>query len=152
MVKMSQSKASTVFSLCYFSKKNQKIFSSRNRPGCFGRYGAILYSRCGLGSHHDFPGECQGLFWRDFIGGFKNLWYHVWLKMFEDLSKRKKVAYFLGRHSVYWSAFMRGVGCKHHHLGRSRLAVLRDGDVRANDYIMISLISEFCWREISWCH
>ena len=33
MVKMSDSKASKVFPLRYFSKK--KIFSSRNRAGCF---------------------------------------------------------------------------------------------------------------------
>lgn len=50
------------FQFATLFQKEQKIFSGRNRPGCFGRYGAILYSRCGLGSHHDFPGECQWVF------------------------------------------------------------------------------------------
>lgn len=105
MVKMSQSKASTVFSLRHFSKKNKRssavVIDLDALEGMVQSYTPDV----GLVLTMIFQVNVNGFFWRDFIGGrgFKKcgtMFSWRCFKIFQDVSNRTKVAYFLGRHSV----------------------------------------------------
>lgn len=105
---MSQSKASTVFPFGDTFPKNRKIFSSCNGPGCFEGMVQSYTPDVGLVLTMIFQVNVNVFFWCDFIGGrgFKRckkcgtMFSWRCFKIFQDLSNGKKVAYFLGRHSV----------------------------------------------------
>ena len=93
------------FSVCATFPKNQKIFSSRNRPGCLEGMVQSYTPDVGLVLTMIVQVNVNVFFWRDFIGGrgFKKcgtMFSWRCFKIFQDVSNRKKVAYFLGRHSV----------------------------------------------------